>query len=92
MRRESLDDELAAALRTDYTTANVNPQDRAMLDFVVKMTKHAYKMTEGDVQRLRDVGFDDRGILQIVMIAGWFNYANRVADALGLGKQAIGSA
>lgn len=70
MRRESLDDELAAALRTDYTTANVNPQDRAMLDFVVKMTKHAYKMTEGDVQRLRDVGFDDRGILQIVMIAG----------------------
>lgn len=92
MRRESLDDELAAALRTDYTTANVNAQDRAMLDFVVKITKHAYKMTEGDVQRLRDVGFDDRGILQIVMIAGWFNYANRVADALGLGKRAIGSA
>ncbi|MFC1466600.1 MAG: hypothetical protein ACFLMY_17295 [Candidatus Brachytrichaceae bacterium NZ_4S206] len=63
-----------------------------MLDFVVKMTKHSYKMTERDVQALRDVGFDDRAILQIVMIAGWFNYANRVADALGLGKSAAGSA
>ena len=91
LRRESLDEELAAALRTDYTQANLNAQDRAMLDFVVKMTKHAYKMTERDVQSLRDAGFDDRGILQIVMIAGWFNYANRVADALGLGKSAVGS-
>lgn len=63
-----------------------------MLDFVVKMTKHSYKMTERDVQALRDVGFDDRAILQIVMIAGWFNYANRVADALGLGKSAAGNA
>lgn len=59
-----------------------------MLDFAVKMTRHAYRMTERDVQGLRDAGFDDRGILQITMIAGWFNYANRVADALGLGKDA----
>lgn len=57
-----------------------------MLDFVVKMTKHSYKMTEHDVQALRDAGFYDQAILQITMIAGWFNYANRVADALGLGK------
>lgn len=57
-----------------------------MLDFAVKLTRQAYKMTERDVQSLRDVGFDDRGILQITMIAAWFNYVNRVADALGLGK------
>jgi uncharacterized peroxidase-related enzyme len=85
-----MDEVLAAALRTDYTQASLNEQDRAMLDYVVKMTKHSYKMTEMDVQRLREVGFDDRAILQITMIAGWFNYANRVADALGLGKNAVG--
>ncbi len=62
-----------------------------MLDFVVKMTRHSYRMTEQDVRALRDAGFDDRAILQITMIAGWFNYANRVADALGLGRSAIGS-
>lgn len=85
-----MDEALAAALRTDYTQAKLNEQDRAMLDFVVKMTKHSYKMTESDTRRLRDVGFDDQAILQITMIAGWFNYANRVADALGLGKNSVG--
>jgi alkylhydroperoxidase family enzyme len=34
----------------------------------------------------RAVGFDDVGILQITLIASWFNYINRVADALGVGK------
>jgi uncharacterized peroxidase-related enzyme len=73
-------------LRTDYSQAKLSDQDRAMLDFAVKMTKHSYRMTQADVQALHDAGFDDRAVLQIVMIAGWFNYANRVADALGLGK------
>lgn len=57
-----------------------------MLDFAVKMTKHSHRMTERDVQALREAGFNDQAILQIAMIAGWFNYANRIADALGLGK------
>ena len=59
-----------------------------MLDFAVKLTKAAYKMTPEDVDRLRAVGFDDTGILQITLIASWFNYINRVADALGVGKPA----
>ena len=33
------------------------------------------------------VGFDDRGILQITLIASWFNYINRVADSLGVGRE-----
>lgn len=57
-----------------------------MLDFAVKLTKAAYKMTTEDVDSLRAVGFDDTGILQITLIAAWFNYINRVADALGVGK------
>ena len=39
------------------------------------------------IERLRAAGFDDRGILQITLIASWFNYINRVADALGVGRQ-----
>ncbi len=57
-----------------------------MLDFAVKLTTTAYKMTSDDVGLLRTVGFDDTGILQITLIAAWFNYINRVADALGVGK------
>lgn len=59
-----------------------------MLDFTVQLTKAAYRMTPEDLDRLRKVGFDDTGILQITLIAAWFNYINRVADALGVGKAA----
>ena len=57
-----------------------------MLDFVVRIIKAAYKTTPEDLSALRAAGFDDVGILQITMIASWFNYINRVADALGVGK------
>ena len=75
-----------AALRQDYTKADVSEQDRAMLDYVVKLTKDATKCSREDHARLRSVGFDDRGILQITLIACWFNYINRVADSLGVGR------
>jgi alkylhydroperoxidase family enzyme len=57
-----------------------------MLDFAVKLTRAAYRTTPDDLNRLRAVGFDDRGILQVTLIAAWFNYINRVANALGVGK------
>ena len=77
---------MVVALRRDYTTAPISEQDRAMLDYVVKLTKDATKCSPQDHARLREVGFDDRGILQITLIASWFNYINRVADALGVGR------
>jgi uncharacterized peroxidase-related enzyme len=73
-------------LRRDYREADLSEQDRAMLDFAARLTSAAYKMTPADIDRLRAVGFDDTGILQITLIAAWFNYINRVADALGVGK------
>jgi uncharacterized peroxidase-related enzyme len=75
-------------LRRDYTKAKLSDADRAMLDFAIKMTVAPYKHTREDVERLRAVGFDDTGILQITMIAAYFNYINRIADALGVGKPA----
>ncbi len=57
-----------------------------MIDYVVKLTKDATRCGPADHVALREVGFDDRGILQITLIASWFNYINRVADALGVGR------
>lgn len=56
-----------------------------MLDYVVQLTEDATKISKHDHARLRAVGFDDKAILQITLIAAWFNYINRVADALGVG-------
>ena len=54
-----------------------------MLDFAVRLTTGAYRIIPEDLARLRSAGFSDVGILQITLIASWFNYINRVADALG---------
>jgi alkylhydroperoxidase family enzyme len=58
-----------------------------MVDYVVKLTKDATKVSPLDHERLRGVGFDDQAILQITLIASWFNYINRVADSLGVGRK-----
>lgn len=60
---------------------------RAMLDYGSQITKDATRISPRDHERLRAVGFDDRGILQITLIASRFNYINRVADALGVGRE-----
>ena len=58
-----------------------------MLDYVVKLTKDATKIQKEDHGLLRAAGFEDQAILQITLIAAWFNYINRVADALGVGRE-----
>ena len=73
------------ALQRDYRSAEISAQDRTMLDYVMKLTRDATKVSPDDHAKLRAVGFDDCGILQITLIASWFNYINRVADALGVG-------
>jgi uncharacterized peroxidase-related enzyme len=83
-----LDDELVGALQADYSSAPITEQDRVMLDYVVQLTRDATRISPRDHERLRDAGFDDRAILQITLIASWFNYINRVADALGVGREA----
>ena len=87
LRRVTLDDDLIAALREDYKSAPITEAERVMLDYVVQLTKDAVKITPQYHERLRAVGFDDTGILQITLIASWFNYINRVADALGIGRK-----
>ena len=82
----TLDDSLIEALRRDYRTAPITPQERVMCDYVVKLTRDAVQCSPTDLDQLRAVGFDDKGILQITLIASWFNYINRVADALGVGR------
>ena len=82
----TLDEELVKVLQEDYKTAPISAQDRAMLDYVAQLTRDATGISRQDHERLREVGFDDRGILQITLIASWFNYINRVADALGVGR------
>ena len=82
----TLDRELVAALEDDYRQAPISAQEKVMLDYVVQITRDATRISPADHEQLRAAGFDDKGILQITLIASWFNYINRVADALGVGR------
>ena len=80
------DDALVDGLRTDWTKASLSATDAAMLAYVDKLTRSCASVGREDVDALRAAGFDDQGILQINLIASFFNYINRVADGLGVGR------
>jgi uncharacterized peroxidase-related enzyme len=82
----TLDQDLVLALQDDYRSAPITPAERVMLDYVVQITKDATRISREDHDKLRAVGFDDKTVLQITLIASWFNYINRVADALGVDR------
>lgn len=84
LRTECRDDDLVAAIKTDYRTAAIDAATRAMLEYVERVTLKPYELREDDVQDLRAAGFTEEDILDIVHIAGYFNHINRLADALGV--------
>ncbi|MEJ7699868.1 MAG: hypothetical protein WKF71_09535 [Pyrinomonadaceae bacterium] len=81
--------ELADAILKNYKTAPISPSEMAMLDYAAQLTEDATRVTPENQEILRSHGFDDTAILQITLIAAWFNYINRVADALGIGRPQI---
>jgi uncharacterized peroxidase-related enzyme len=82
----TLDETLAAVIKKDWRTAPLTKREVAMLTYVEKVTLTPARVAREDLDPLRAAGFDDRGILQINLIASWFNYINLVADGLGVGR------
>jgi len=87
LRRATSDEKLSEAILADYKTAPISARETAMLDYAVLLTEDATRITPENQETLRSHGFDDTAILQITLIAAWFNYINRVADALGIGRE-----
>jgi len=84
LRAEVADESLVEAMKTDWTRAPLSDADRALMAFAVDLTRSPSMMTREHVERLRAAGFDDRAVSDAVQIVGYFNYINRVADALGV--------
>ena len=83
----TLDEALSEALRRDWRSAPIEEGERVMLGYVEKLTLDATTVSRDDIEALRAAGFDDTAILQINLIASWFNYINRVADGLGVARE-----
>lgn len=82
VRELSGDPELGEMMVMNYRVADLEPRQRAMLDFAWTLTLSPYDIGETDRQHLRDVGFSDRDIFDICDVAAFFNYTNRMAHGL----------
>lgn len=68
----------------DFRAAGLSERQEAMLRYAVKLTRTPANVTEADVEALRQAGFADEDILDINLIASYFNFVNRIADGLGV--------
>lgn len=68
----------------DWRSAPISPIDRRLCEYAHKLTLAPADMSEDDVQALRDAGLSDRAIHDATQVIAYFNYINRVADALGV--------
>jgi len=62
----------------------LDSKTKRLLQYAEKATRHAYKISEEDIQRLRKGGCSDEEILEAMLVTALFNFMDRVADALGV--------
>ncbi len=72
------------ALVRDWHSAPLTTVDHALCEYAAKLTHTPHSMTPADLDQLRAHGLDDRAISDATQVIGYFNYINRVADALGV--------
>ena len=84
VRKLSKNPELGEQIAINYRLADLKPNQRAMMDFAVKMTEESYKIEENDRQTLRNNGYSDQDIWDIASIASFFNMSNRMASAIDM--------
>jgi hypothetical protein len=89
LRREGTDDLAVEQIKDDWRKLDLLESERAMLEFCEKLTLAPNTMTREDTDRLRDAGWTDRDILDITQICAYFNYRDRIADALGVQMDSI---
>ena len=71
----------------DLDHAGLSAAERALLDYVKKVTEAAYRTTSEDVQTLRDAGWTEPQIAEAIYVTAMFAFFNRVADAFGISPQ-----
>ncbi len=79
-----VDDALKQQLVTDYRTADITDQDKLILEYAEKITRDAASITQDYIDKLKRHHMPDRMLHDIVQVASYFNYINRLADGLGV--------
>ena len=83
LRKLTKDPALSDAVAADHASAPVEPRMHAALAYAVKLTREPERMTQADVERLRDAGWSDEDVMDIAEVTAMFNFSNRMASGLG---------
>lgn len=79
-----LDKQDVVQIGKDYSASRLDEQDKAMLDFAVKINDAPHLLCRTDIEQLRKVGFTDENILDIIASVAYRNFSNRLNIAIGL--------
>ena len=71
-------------MKHNYALAQLSPREKALAKFAELVTRTSSAVRKQDVDALREHGLNDRDILDAVEVIAYFNYINRIADALGI--------
>lgn len=83
LRAEVEDEGFARRFKEDWRSVDLDAPTAALMDYAEKLTRTPWEMRPDDLDRLRAHGFSDEDITDAAQIIGYFNYINRLADALG---------
>ena len=75
---------MAEHVKHNYHRAKLSPRQKALCKFAEMVTRAPAALTSRHLEPLRLHGLSDRDILDAVQVVSYFNYINRVADALGI--------
>jgi uncharacterized peroxidase-related enzyme len=89
IRQHGTNEEDVVAMYRDWRSVSHEPKVTAMLEFAEKLTYAPWSMTEDDLETLRQAGFSDENIVDIVNVTAYRNFINRVHIALGLSPEGM---
>lgn len=78
------DAERVESFMDDWRSVDLSSRERAMVEYAVELTENPEEMHKDHVDALRDEGFSDEEVLAVALVAGYFNFVNRIAQGLGV--------
>lgn len=84
LREETGDERLLQGILSGYSRAPIEKRTLALLRFAEKLTTQPKAQTEADLTTLRKEGYQDEALVDLVQVVAYFNYINRIANALGV--------
>ncbi len=79
-----VDPAIGEALTSDYTSAPVGAKEKALFQFVHKLTRQQDEIEQADVEAVFSAGWNEAQLLEAVLATAWFNFINRISLGLGL--------